>query len=89
VKTFFTKDFKKAYAKRISHRRNLVARFEERYDLFVEDQRNPILEDHALSGKLEGFRAFSITGDTRAVYFIHDNIAYFVDIGTHNQVYGK
>lgn len=89
MKAFFTKDFKKAYAKRISHRKNLVARFEERYDLFIEDQRNPILENHALSGKLEGFRAFSITGDVRVVYYIYNDTAYFVDIGTHNQVYGK
>lgn len=89
MKAFFTKDFKKAYAKRISHRKNLVARFEERYDLFVEKPANPILEDHALSGKLEGFRAFSITGDVRVVYYIYNDTAYFVDIGTHNQVYGK
>jgi len=89
VKTFFTKDFKKAHAKRISHRKKLVVRFEERYDLFVEEPSNPVLKDHKLSGKLEGLRAFSITGDVRIVYYIHEDIAYFVDIGTHNQVYGK
>lgn len=89
MRAFFTKSFKKAYSKRVSYHKNLVSRFEERYDLFEENPTNPTLKDHALSGKLEGFRAFSITGDIRVVYYIYDNVAYFVDIGTHNQVYGK
>ena len=89
MKTFFTKEFKKAYTKRIAPKKNLAARFESRYDLFLEDQTNQILKDHALSGKMSGFRAFSITGDIRVVYYIQDETAYFVDIGTHNQVYGK
>jgi len=46
-----------------------------------------LLQDHLLMGKLEGYRAFSVTGDIRVVYYIHDQTAYFVDIGTHNQVY--
>ena len=89
MKAFFTKDFKKAYAKRISHNKNLTTRFENRYDLFVEEPTNPVLKDHVLSGKLKGYKAFSITGDIRVVYYIHNDTAYFVDIGTHNQVYGK
>lgn len=89
MKTHFTKDFKKAYQKRIQSNKNLEKRFEARYDLFVDDPTNPILKDHELAGKLQGYRAFSITGDVRVVYHIFEDIAYFVDIGTHNQVYGK
>lgn len=89
MKIHFTKNFKKAYAKRIQPKSNVVKRFEERYDLFLEDQTNEVLKDHGLSGKLQGYRAFSVTGDIRVVYYIHRDIAYFVDIGTHNQVYGN
>ena len=89
MRAFFTKDFKKAYNKRIAPHNNLVARFESRYDLFIEDRQNPTLKDHQLNGKLDGHRAFSITGDIRVVYYIHENVAYFIDIGTHNQVYGR
>jgi len=89
VKAFFTKDFKKAYTKRIAPYKNLAARFESRYDLFAEDQTNPVLKDHALGGKMLGSRAFSITGSIRVVYYIHEGMAYFENIGTHNQVYGK
>ena len=62
---------------------------DERTRLFVADSQDSLLRDHQLSGRLKGYRAFSVTGDIRVVYYIHEEIAYFVDIGTHNQVYGK
>ncbi len=89
MNVYFTKAFKKAYAKRIQPHKNLATRFEERYDLFVENSSNEILKDHPLTGEFTSNRAFSITGDIRVVYYIHNNVAYFIDIGTHNQVYGK
>jgi len=55
--------------------------------MFTNNSKDPILRDHALGGKMKGFRSFSITGDIRVVYYISENIAYFVDIGSHNQVY--
>lgn len=87
MKTYFTRTFKKHYLKRIRPFLNLDRRFEEKRNLFVDDPNNSILGDHSLSGKMKGYRAFSITGDIRVIYHIHSNIAYFVDIGTHNQVY--
>jgi len=89
MKVEFTHEFIKIYKKRYSHKPNIQKRFEERLRKFVQDQADSQLHDHPLTGKLEGKRAFSITGDVRVVYYIHENIAYFVDIGTHNQVYGK
>ena len=89
MKIHFTKEFRKAYQKRIQSNVNLDKRFEARYDLFEEDPTNPVLKDHALTGKLDGQRAFSITGDIRVVYYIFEDTCYFIDIGTHNQVYGK
>lgn len=87
MNTYFTKIFKKHYLKRISPFTNIDIRFAERRNLFVNDPSNPILENHPLTGKMKGYRAFSITGDIRVIYYIHNNISYFVDIGTHNQVY--
>jgi len=65
MKIHFTKGFKKAYRKRIQQNESLVKRFEQRYDLFENDRQDPILKDHELSGKLQGYRAFSITGNVR------------------------
>lgn len=89
MKIRFTKDFKKAYLKRIQSKKNLEKRFEARYDLFENDHTNPILKDHALAGNLDGYRAFSVAGNIRVVYYIFEETAYFIDIGTHNQVYSK
>lgn len=88
MKTYFTKTFKKNYAKRIASSESLTKRFRQRREFFIKNPQNPILKNHALTGDMLGYRAFSITGDIRVVYFIENDIAYFVDIGTHNQVYG-
>jgi addiction module RelE/StbE family toxin len=78
--------FRKAYRK---SRLKIQQAFAKRLRLFKENLNHPLLRDHQLTGKLEGHRAFSITGDIRVVYYIHEETAYFIDIGTHNQVYGK
>lgn len=89
MKVEFTHEFIKIYKKRFSHKLNVQKKFDERIRLFADDHKMATLKDHALGGKLLRHRAFSITGDVRVVYYIHDEIAYFVDIGTHNQVYGR
>lgn len=89
MKIYFTKSFKTAYKERIRSIQYLEKRFEARYDLFAEDPTNVTLKDHPLSGILRGFRAFAITGDIRVIYYIYQEIVYFVDIGTHGQVYGR
>lgn len=87
MRTYFTRTFKKHYHNRIFPSLNLNQQFRERRNLFIENSRHSILKDHPLSGKMKGFRAFSVTGDIRVIYYIRGDIAYFVDIGTHNQVY--
>ena len=88
MKVEFTHKFIKIYKKRFSSNINLRKRFDQKLRRFVEDPNDKILAVHSLSGKLKGYRAFSVTGDIRVIYYINKGIAYFVDIGTHNQVYG-
>lgn len=59
----------------------------QRIKLFQKDPSNPLLEDHALKGGKRGYRAFSVAGDLRIIYYFRNSDAYLVDIGTHNQVY--
>lgn len=87
MNALFLKKFKKNYKKRIQGNPSLDKRFEERYLLFLQNPSNPILQDHPLKGNKLGMRAFSITGDIRVVYVIKNTTAYFMDIGSHNQVY--
>lgn len=89
MKVEFTHDFIKIYKKRFSHKQKIQKQFNERTKLFVFDNENPLLRDHELSGKIQGHRAFSITGNIRVIYYLYKNTAYFVNIGTHNQVYGR
>jgi len=83
----YHRQFSKNFKKRIASKSNLVAQFQSRLDLFIENPNNSVLKDHKLTGKLSTYRAFSITGDVRVVYKIVDNDLWLYDIGTHNQVY--
>ena len=66
----------------------MIEQFEKRYALFITDRDERVLSDHALVGELQGYRAFSITGDIRVVYqLINETTVLLLDIGTHNQVY--
>lgn len=83
----FTHGFIKIFKKRFSTKQNIHKKFNERVRKFAENPGDLILRDHSLGGKLRGYRAFSIAGDIRVVYYIFGDTAYFVNIGTHNQVY--
>lgn len=83
----FHRNFEKHYKQRIKLQPKLVRQFGQRYKLFLSGERGKPLDDHSLSGTLQGRRAFSITGDIRVVYMELEDQIIFLDIGTHNQVY--
>lgn len=87
VKIRYVGNFIKHFNKRIEPHPNLSQKFDERIKLFLASPNHPILKDHQLKGNKISFRAFSITGDIRVVYYTKEDFVYFVDIGTHNQVY--
>jgi len=83
----FHKQFEKHYAKRILPNIKLSRQYDERYTQFVTGKRDYPLDDHQLTGKLVGKRAFSIATDIRVVYEETEDAILFLDVGTHNQVY--
>jgi len=87
VEINYTKKFRKSYRQRIKKNKNLIRKFNDRLQIFLQDSDNPLLKDHKLAGAKKHLRAFSITGDIRVIYFLKGNIVNLVDIGTHNQVY--
>ncbi|OGE26235.1 hypothetical protein A3H85_00490 [Candidatus Daviesbacteria bacterium RIFCSPLOWO2_02_FULL_40_8] len=83
--TIFKKQHKKA-PKQIQNK------IKERLCLFVQDPTIEILNNHALTGKLQGLRSINITGDWRAIFSIRVNSKsereyYFELVGTHSQLY--
>jgi addiction module RelE/StbE family toxin len=85
MKIFFTAGFAKKFKKMPA---GVQRRFEERIGLFLVDAGNPVLKAHPLKGNLAGLRAFSVSGDYRAIYRLldRDNVE-LVSIGKHSQVY--
>jgi addiction module RelE/StbE family toxin len=83
----YTKQFKRRLQQRYSHQPKVIERFQKHLELFREGIRREPLNDHPLTGKLKGLRAFSVGGDVRVVYREADEYIEFLDIGSHNQVY--
>ena len=65
--------------------------FKQRIDVFAKDPHNPKLNNHSLKRKYKGYKSIDITNDYRAIYEeVHedeDTIAYFISIGTHEELY--
>jgi len=84
----FTRNFLKSYGNRIKQNKKLKLQLEKRIELFKLDRNNLLLRDHGLTGREQGQRSFSVTGDIRVVYFFEtEDVVWFVDVGSHNQVY--
>lgn len=81
--------FHKTFAKQLSkHSRKAQAAFENRLAFFLINPFNPLLSNHALTGRWGGHRSINISGDLRAVYeLVDDQTAFFVAFGTHSQLY--
>ena len=77
----FTKGFKKNNVK-------TQKKFQERLIIFEKDEFNPILNNHALTGKYKGYRSINVTGDLRAVFKEDDDQVLFVKIDSHSNLYG-
>lgn len=84
MKIRYHRDFERAYRKL---RNREQARVRERIALFAHDAFHPLLNNHPLRGKYQGYRSINIDGDLRAIYReINPNAAHFVEIGTHSQL---
>ncbi|MBI2596394.1 type II toxin-antitoxin system mRNA interferase toxin, RelE/StbE family [Candidatus Daviesbacteria bacterium] len=87
MKIKFYKQFVKHLTQRVKPNPSLLKKCDERIALFIKNPKDPLLKDHKLIGRKEDFRAFSITGDIRIIYRQGEDYIYFIDIGSHNQVY--
>lgn len=78
------KNFKKNYKQLTDSQKK---KFKERRSLFMQDEFNPVLNNHALKGKYLGYRSINITGDLRVIYKKELQDVLFVDIDTHSNLY--
>lgn len=70
--------------------KNLVFKIEKQIRLFESNPKHPSLRTHKLTGKLSNRWSISISKGLRMVYLIvEENTVYFVDLGTHDEVYRR
>ncbi|MBI2097394.1 MAG: type II toxin-antitoxin system mRNA interferase toxin, RelE/StbE family [Candidatus Vogelbacteria bacterium] len=67
-----------------------IRRFRERRDLFIRNPFHPLLKNHPLRGRYDGYRSFSVGGDL-VVIFTHEaaDLITLAAIGTHHELYGS
>ena len=82
----FDKQLKTLY----SNHKNLHSVIQKRIKLFQTNPHDTRLKNHALTRRLKGKWAFSITPDIRIIYvWVGEHTVRFLAIGTHEQVYGR
>jgi addiction module RelE/StbE family toxin len=67
---------------------DIIVAFLDMLELFLEDPIHPSLRNHALREKFAGHWSIDVTADWRALYRKERNRIIFVELGTHNQLYG-
>jgi len=54
---------------------------------FAADPQDPLLRTHKLKGDLEAYWAFRVDEDLRVLFRSDGDVAFLVNLGTHDQVY--
>ncbi|MEK7209144.1 MAG: type II toxin-antitoxin system RelE/ParE family toxin [Patescibacteria group bacterium] len=68
---------------------NIRQTFHRKLKVFIENKFNQILDNHQLHGEFLGCRSINITGDYRAIFVEDNDVATFLRIGTHHQLFGR
>lgn len=84
---FLTPRFRRSYLRLAAKSEQVKSIVNERMMMFEKNPQNPSLKNHALRGRLKGYRAFSLGYDLRAIYRKDGSTYVFFDIGTHSDVY--
>lgn len=80
----FHKEFQKQYKKLP---KKIQVKFGERLELFIQDEKHPLLNVYTLTGADFPVESINITGDYRALFLRQKNLAVFLRIGTHSSLY--
>jgi len=54
---------------------------------FAADPMDPLLRTHKLKGDLDAYWAFSVDEDLRVLFRWEGDVAFLVNLGSHDQVY--
>lgn len=82
-----SRELDKRFKKIKDRDKQLSTRIHKQLELFQQNHLHPSLKVHKLAGRLRDLWSMSIDKSYRMTYFLIEGEAYFVDIGTHDQVY--
>jgi addiction module RelE/StbE family toxin len=80
----FQKKFKKKLKKLPP---KIQDQFYERLEVFILDKNHKILNNHSVDKMFTDCRSLNVTGDYRAIFKEDNNVAVFLNIGTHSELY--
>ena len=83
--TEFHRDFIKSSSKLTSQQKSKLT---ERLKIFGQNQFDPVLNNHALTGRYKDCRSINVTGDLRAIFRKDGENVIFVAIDSHSNLYG-
>lgn len=67
--------------------KRLVELIAKQLKSFAVNENYPSLRNHKLGGGMDGYWSISVNMSIRMIYFIENDEAYFINIGTHEEVY--
>ncbi len=79
--------FVRNYQKRVLKDRKLHELYKKVLTIFLKNPQDPIIKNHALRGKMDSKKAFSVDDDCRVLYKEEKDRYLFLDIGKHDEVY--
>jgi len=82
----YSKKFRKEFKKCPNNIREL---FKDKLNIFINNKQDQSLNNHSLSGEFKNHRSINVNSDWRAIFEEIDfgDIIYFVNIGTHSNLY--
>ena len=90
MKAKFSPSVQKVLIKLQKKDKQLYARIQKQILFFESNPKHHSLRLHQLTGNLQDFWSISINKSIRMVYQQREeNVAYFIKIGTHEEVYEK
>ena len=81
----FHRKFKKQYQKLPE---KIQVQFDNKFEQFIADPKNPSLRVHKLHGDKKDFYSLNINADYRALFTMSTTLVIFHQIGTHSELYG-
>lgn len=80
----FHKNFKKRF-KKIPVK--IQEQFYERLEVFIQNKFDKILNSHAVDKAFPDCKSINVSGDYRAIFKDNGDVAVFITIGTHSELY--